>query len=705
MKHTTKSLNTVFAEILNRKLILPDFQRDFVWRRDQQGKLIASLMNDLPSGSFMTSQMPQSLACRDCGLKNDYFNSTADAILLLDGQQRITTLLNAFNNIYDCYITHTPDEIFDKYVFSALKVRWFLSMNLNDEDVLGLRYLNKTDDLPTSEYENALVKKNDIKTNINGYGVVVDVQRLTEYCRSHQLIPLFLLNEKKYSVGGGIQKSGFEIVSNLLSWFSNERLSNLELGSADDLRSIADYYHLDYNNDLDRLIYLLHSPKGPKLLEDWRQAWLTQVTVFFEQLLKKTQMFIEIEQHSKVIDAFDYLNKAGTRLTTFDLFCAKFSKLSLRQMLIEIIQNGNVAIVKDHANIPLLYRELSIINIENEIDVNYSNVFMQTVAMCYFHKANPLNSKLTSAVLKSDYIFTEVFNIDRDFVLEAAKIVNDAIAFFQLNFGFQGMAGLPNKLAIVPLIWSSIVRKIDFSHNKDNDIIRAHYYITIFSGKFDSHQNANSIVVANNLVALIDRDLDVKKEYFDSLNSVFSDNGFLNFSKIAHQSKEGISSSIEINILNFILCRELDGLVDFDEIINQPYNYINSTDKNPINIHHIVPLNMATTFLQSTKEIRKYDYHRLNSVLNKTLISEHSNKKVIGSKAVSIYFNLFKNKLPSICEDHMIPDSYKNLRISDRIPPEYDNTNAEHIKIDIEFGLRFSTIKNGFIRDITSWLR
>ena len=533
MKHNTKPLNAVFTEILNRKLILPDFQRDFVWKRDQQGKLIASLMNDLPSGSFMTSQMPQSLTCRDCGLKNDYFNSIPNAILLLDGQQRVTTLFNAFNNIYDCYNTHTPNDIFDKYVFSALKVRWFLSIDIENEDVLGLKYFNKTDDLPTSEFENALVKKNDIKTNTNGYGVEINVEKLIEFCRTNKLIPLFLLNERKYPVGN-LQRSGFEIVRNLLRWFSNDRYSTLSIGSDEDLRSIADYYQLDYKNDIDILNDLLLSDNGPKLLEDWRQAWLSQVTGYFDQLLTKTQMFLEIEQHSKVIDAFEYLNKAGTRLTTFDLFCAKFSNLGLRHSLVELAQNDFVEIMKDNVVKKLFYRDLSIVS-ENEIDVHYANLYMQTVAMCFFYDNNTGHRELTTGVLKSDYIFKEVNNIDRDFILRAARIMNNAIAFFQLNFGFQGMADLPNKLSILPLIWLSIQKNTSFLSNKDNDIVRAHYYVSIFSGKFDSHQNINSVNESINLVKLINRDHCCPKRFSSITNFVdFTDlnrckNAFFNF--------------------------------------------------------------------------------------------------------------------------------------------------------------------------------
>jgi hypothetical protein len=702
MKYNIKALNVVFTEILNRKLILPDFQRDFVWKRDQQGKLIASLMNDLPSGSFMTSQMPQSLTCRDCGLKNDYFNSIPNAILLLDGQQRLTTLFNAFNNIYDCYNTHTPNDIFDKYVFSALKVRWFLSIDIENEDVLGLKYFNKTDDIPTSEFENALVKKNDIKTNTNGYGLEINVAKLIEFCKTNKLIPLFLLNERKYPVGN-LQRSGFEIVRNLLRWFSNDRYSTLSIGSEEDLKSIADHYQLDYQNDLNILNDLLISDAGPKLLEDWRQTWLSQVTGYFDQLLTKNQMFLEIEQHSKVIDAFEYLNKAGTRLTTFDLFCAKFSNLGLRQTLIELIQNDSVEIIKDNVLKTLFYRDLSIVS-ENEIDVHYANLYMQTVAMCYFHEHNSGRRELTTGVLKSDFIFTEVNDIDRDFVIRAARVMNNAIAFFQLNFGFQGMADLPNKLSILPLIWVSIQKNASFLNNKDNDIVRAHYYVSIFTGKFDSHQNINSVNESVNLVKLINRDNIVQRTYFERIDSIFNDTGFLNFPKLANQSREIISASIEINILNFILCKNDIGLVDFDDIINPPYNHINSTVRNTRNIHHIVPLNMATSFFQSTREIRRYDYHRLNSVLNKTLISEHSNKSVIGSKAVSLYFNLFQRKLPSVCSDHIIPNSYANLLISNQIPLEYNSANAEHQKIDAEYMLRFNLIKNEFIRLMTFWL-
>lgn len=705
MQYKIQKLDQIFLEVFNRKLVLPDFQRDFVWKRDQQAKLISSMLNDLPSGSFLTSRMPQSLSCRDCGLKNDYFYSTEDSILLLDGQQRITTLLNTFNNICDFYSQFAPDEVYDKYMFNALKVRWFLSIDIGTEDVLGLKNFCMPSDLSTVEYENALIRKNDIKTNLNGYGVVLDIPKLVEFCKNNKLIPLFLLNDRKYLLQG-FSQSGFEIVGTLLSFFAYNRLTELEIADEDELFSIGDSRKLDYAGDISILKTLLF--EGPLLLKTWMQSWLTSVNGYlFNKIIKKEQMFIEIEQHSKVIDAFDYLNKAGTRLTTFDLFCAKFSSIGLRQLLLESYQIGEVDILKNNLSFKLKYSQLNFI-LEGEKDVNYANLYMQTVSLMYFYKNNPSGSEFPSTVLKNSYVMEEIGNdpsIDVDFILQCSTIVNNSLAFFYLNFGFNGLSEIPNKMAVIPIIWLSIIREIDLTDGVNNNIIRAHYYTTIFSGKYDSHQNENCRLASKDLINLIDNNPQIKRDYFDLINLIFTDVvGFLNFEKISNQTKDGLSSSIQRNILNFILCSENNGLVDFDDVVNAPFKFITSIDDVPKNIHHIIPLNSGTSFLQSTKEIRKFDHHRLNSVLNKTVISDFANKRVIGSRSVDQYFNLFGNKLNVVCQTHIIPVTYNGVRINSNLPLEYDCTNQDHLKIDAEYNKRFELIKNKVYSDLTNWL-
>lgn len=70
-------------------LVLPEFQREYVWTRDQAKKLMSSLVKDYPVGSLLfwkTNNPPE--------LKNYRLNNHNDTVhqVILDGQQRLTTL-------------------------------------------------------------------------------------------------------------------------------------------------------------------------------------------------------------------------------------------------------------------------------------------------------------------------------------------------------------------------------------------------------------------------------------------------------------------------------------------------------------------------------------------------------------------------------------------------------------------------------------
>lgn len=70
-------------------LVLPEFQREYVWTRDQAKKLMSSLVKDYPVGSLLfwkTNNPPE--------LKNFRVNGANNTVhqVILDGQQRLTTL-------------------------------------------------------------------------------------------------------------------------------------------------------------------------------------------------------------------------------------------------------------------------------------------------------------------------------------------------------------------------------------------------------------------------------------------------------------------------------------------------------------------------------------------------------------------------------------------------------------------------------------
>src|SRR5665647_3789433 len=82
-------ISTILDKIDENQLRVPAFQREYVWKRDDVKQLVDSLIKEYPTGTMLTwdtSNPPE--------LKGPYkYSDSQGAIkILLDGQQRITTL-------------------------------------------------------------------------------------------------------------------------------------------------------------------------------------------------------------------------------------------------------------------------------------------------------------------------------------------------------------------------------------------------------------------------------------------------------------------------------------------------------------------------------------------------------------------------------------------------------------------------------------
>jgi uncharacterized protein with ParB-like and HNH nuclease domain len=82
-------ISTILDKIDENQLFIPAFQREYVWKRDDAKELIDSLIKEYPTGTMLmweTANPPE--------LKGPHrYNEKQGAVrLLLDGQQRITTL-------------------------------------------------------------------------------------------------------------------------------------------------------------------------------------------------------------------------------------------------------------------------------------------------------------------------------------------------------------------------------------------------------------------------------------------------------------------------------------------------------------------------------------------------------------------------------------------------------------------------------------
>ncbi len=83
--------------------VVPDFQRDFVWEIGQQRACLATFLSFLPIHSFLVLRGKGGDFCsKAIGFPDRVIDlgKGSDCVFLLDGQQRYTTLISTFSNIF-----------------------------------------------------------------------------------------------------------------------------------------------------------------------------------------------------------------------------------------------------------------------------------------------------------------------------------------------------------------------------------------------------------------------------------------------------------------------------------------------------------------------------------------------------------------------------------------------------------------------------
>jgi hypothetical protein len=102
-------ISTILEKIDENQLFVPAFQREYVWKRDDAKQLIDSLIKEYPTGTMLTWE-----TANPPELKGPHkYNEKQGAVkLLLDGQQRVTTLYMLIRGVIPPYYT-APEIIND----------------------------------------------------------------------------------------------------------------------------------------------------------------------------------------------------------------------------------------------------------------------------------------------------------------------------------------------------------------------------------------------------------------------------------------------------------------------------------------------------------------------------------------------------------------------------------------------------------------
>lgn len=107
-------IGSLVDKVESNEIVLPEFQREFVWKKDQAKSLINSLYNEFPIGSLLiweTENPPE--------IKNDAVKREQHRLfkVLLDGQQRLTVLYMMIKGEIPPYyeedeIRHDPRKLY-----------------------------------------------------------------------------------------------------------------------------------------------------------------------------------------------------------------------------------------------------------------------------------------------------------------------------------------------------------------------------------------------------------------------------------------------------------------------------------------------------------------------------------------------------------------------------------------------------------------
>ena len=94
-----RALKDLLAEIHNRSTALPDFQRDFVWEPGATQELIVSIASNYPAGSILRVRDAKRVFAAREFEGAPPLDGAKHTFLVLDGQQRLTSLYQAFYGV------------------------------------------------------------------------------------------------------------------------------------------------------------------------------------------------------------------------------------------------------------------------------------------------------------------------------------------------------------------------------------------------------------------------------------------------------------------------------------------------------------------------------------------------------------------------------------------------------------------------------
>ena len=337
-------------------MVLPDFQRDFVWKTDRIKRLLSSFMLKLPIGSFLVLEgNDDDFKSRKICFPTREIVPKEECLYLLDGQQRLSALKAVFDDLYQ---SEEGWKTQFKDTYSQLRYRWFIRVipGENEEDIFGWKNLcfpdwsyreppqilellefkaiYKTTNLDKWYHPAYNPEKDGQPLSPNSLGLDIAINAYNE----GGLLPLYTLYTSSNS-------SGKYLHERVLEQIAQHRIDELQALCTDgkeDICKILERVEPEIKSQID-------NNETQKIQIAWLKLstqWVADVQKYMESLLEQEQHVINLEANEigRAISIFENINQGGTPLDIYDLVVAKAahdgSLPSLTQRILDFISQN-----------------------------------------------------------------------------------------------------------------------------------------------------------------------------------------------------------------------------------------------------------------------------------------------------------------------------------------------------------------------------
>ena len=571
------------------QLLLPDFQRDFVWKAsEQQSKLICSLFLELPVGSILVLDHLEGIGTRHLCYKGNQSTSNMDGNatkLLMDGQQRISTIKSVFSNLYE---PKSDWKEINKNLHKELRYRWFLDLSLPDDKmemerklkILYNLYWNRRfeDSLDMEDIQKLFVcKKITDKNKTERWhpsppqsAQAGSEEEVKNYCSEKMLIPLFFVLSEP------------DIVTSLMRKIAGKYLSYLK----------------DHRDDesVCKHINFINQENGKTIDEDATDSLVDLLTenvktFFNDTIAYRTISGLEYKegQLNKAILAFNTMNTAGISLGVFDIVSAKYSSLQIGRLsdCINKMAEDVIGSWGDENNDIKDLIDDRFIKGKDRFDKNFTDMYLNMLSL--FKKEKEANNGFNLDCIKQK----SLLEIKADEIKEHSnKAVCSLVLAFQFlieRCGVPSIKDIKYKLTVLPVAYSFYKSKDNSNLDRIKKQIEYSYWMSLFSGKYEKGQNAVSIEHLNDLLKYIENPTtNPFEKYATSLCNKEGYSDFKGFESFYREdSPYPYSSNIGEYFLQFVLARSLNK----EDLFKKYYNERKIEIKHFHNLHkdHILP--------------------------------------------------------------------------------------------------------------------